>query len=71
MLANIIKKYLDDNGIKYSFIASEVGMSIKVFSAMLSGNRKMVAEEFIDICRALKTDPNYFAEKVKQIKQAI
>ena len=65
MLGALIKNYLDERGIKYSFVANEAGISNNVFSAMLSGKRKIVAEEFIRICFVMDIDTSYFAEKLK------
>ena len=56
MLGSLIKSYLDENGIKYSFVANEVGIPNNIFSAMLNGKRKIVAEEYIKICNVLKID---------------
>ena len=70
MAGQLIKKHLDENGIKYSFIANALGISINVLSTMLSGKRKIAVEEFVDICELLKVDTNYFAEKIRQAKHA-
>jgi len=64
MAGQLIKKYLDENGIKYSFIANEAGIPINIFSAMLNNKRKITVEEYFTICFALKVDVNFFAEKI-------
>jgi transcriptional regulator with XRE-family HTH domain len=66
MYGEQIKNFLDENGIKYSFVASEAGISNNIFSAMLNGKRKITVEEYFSICHALKVDANYFAEKVNK-----
>ena len=66
MYGESIKKYLDENGIKYSFVANEAKIPLNVFSTMINCKRRITAEEYIKICSVLKLDPNYFAEKVKQ-----
>lgn len=66
MLGKLIKRYIDENGIKYSFVAEEAGISQNVFSAILNGKRKIVAEEYFAICFVLKVDIGYFAEKLKK-----
>jgi len=58
----LIKKHLDENGIKYSFVANEAGMPLNIFSAMLNEKRKITAEEYFIICAVLKVDANYFAK---------
>lgn len=65
MLGELIKRYLDENGIKYTFVANEIGVAKNVLSAMLSGKRKITAEEYISICTAIKVDTSYFAEMIK------
>lgn len=55
-----IKKYLDENGIKYTFLASEVGISMNTLSSMLNQKRKITIEEYALICKALKLDFSFF-----------
>ena len=64
VLGTRIKKYLDENGIKYSFVANELGLPVNVFSVMINGKRKISADEYVDICRVLRLSADYFAEKV-------
>jgi len=64
MLAVLIKQYLDEHGIKHAFVANEIGVAKNVFSSMLSGKRKITAEEYISICTAVKVSSNHFAEKM-------
>ena len=63
MLAELIRTYLDENGIKYIYAAERIDMSISAFSAMLNGNRKLTAEEFLNLCDALGIAVTYFAER--------
>lgn len=58
-----IKKYLDDNGIKYSFVAEKIDMPMNMFSPLLNGKRKMSAEEYLLICKAIGVGAEYFAEE--------
>lgn len=57
-----IKKYLDEKGIKYSYVADKIGMPMNIFSPLLSGKRKMTAEEYLLICKAIGVDANYFSD---------
>lgn len=66
MLGGLIKAYLDENGIKYSFVAEEAGIAANVFSAIINGKRKITAEEYFTICFILKLDAGYFAEKLRR-----
>lgn len=60
MLGERVKKFLDENGIKYGYVAESIGVSISTFSAMLNGNRKITAEEYFLICEVLKVNTEYF-----------
>lgn len=62
MLGQEIKKHMDKNGIKYSYIAARIGVSDQVFSAMLAGKRKITAEEYFRICAALHVERDTFAK---------
>lgn len=67
MYGSVIKNYLDENGTKHSFVANELGVPTNVFSAMLNNKRKIIVEEYFDICNVLNVDPNYFAQKVSEM----
>ncbi|MEG2003168.1 MAG: helix-turn-helix transcriptional regulator [Clostridia bacterium] len=69
MLGRLIKLFLDENGIKYSFVANEIGIPANVFSTILNGKRKIIAEEYFAICAVLNVDTNYFAKQVSQTNQ--
>lgn len=53
MIGIKVKRYLDENGIKYSFLSEKIGMPMNVLSPLLSGKRKMSVEEYFAICEAL------------------
>ena len=53
MLNERIRTYIYNSGRKYSSVAKEAGIPNNVFSAMLHGKRKIKAEEYFSICRAL------------------
>ncbi len=44
----VIKKYIDENGIRYSFVADNVGMNRELFSRSMDGKRVLKADEFIE-----------------------
>lgn len=54
MLGINIKRYLDQKGIKYSYIAESIGVSNSAFSSMINENRNITAEEYFKICDVLK-----------------
>ncbi len=55
-----VSEYVLNNGIKQSFIVEKTGLNKDVISAILNKRRKMSADEFEIICRALNKTPNDF-----------
>ena len=63
MQVNIqLKKYVEENGIKQSYISEQTGLSKDVVSNILNLKRKITAEEFLKICYLLKIDPRSFKD---------
>ena len=58
-----IKKYMDENGIKYSFVADKIGMPMNIFSPKINGKKKLTAEEYLSICEALGVDASFFSKQ--------
>lgn len=55
-----IKQYLDERGIKQSFLGGKLRMSPSTINALLNGNRGISAEEYFQICDALNLPLDYF-----------
>lgn len=55
-----VAQYVQDNGIKQSFIAEKTGFSKVKISMLLNLNQKMTADEFEIFCKALRKQPNDF-----------
>lgn len=55
-----VKQYLDENGIKYSFLSEKIGIPMNVLSPLLNGKRKMSVEEYFLICNALELPVDTF-----------
>lgn len=53
MLGAKIKNYILEQGLKIGVIAQKSGFSFQTFSAMLNGNRKIMAEDYFRICKVL------------------
>ena len=53
---------MDANGIKYNFLAEQIGVSSNICSAMLNGGRKITVEEYFLICKVLGVDVTRFAD---------
>lgn len=60
MIGLKVKEYLDENGIKYSFLSEKVGIPMNVLSPLLNGKRKMSVEEYFTICEALNLPVDTF-----------
>ena len=65
-----IKEYLDENGIKYSYLSERAGMPMNILSPTLNGKRKMSAEEYFMICEILGLPAETFAPDKKVSKQS-
>lgn len=63
-LGHEIKKILIDNDLKSSVLCKILNYPDYTVANMLSGRRKIYADEFIVICKALKIDPSYFQNKI-------
>ena len=57
-IAENIKNYIKEKGLKQSFVAKEAGLKDKEFSAMLNGRKIIMVNVIPAIAAALKTDPN-------------
>ena len=53
MITANIKAYLENNGIKQSFLSEKTGIPTTTLNATLNGNRKIQIEEYFSICEAL------------------
>ena len=62
-LGTRIKNYLDEKGIKYSFVADRIGLPMNIFSPILHNKRELKATEYFAICRALKVPLEKFADQ--------
>ncbi len=58
MVTDRINSAITRAGIKKKFLSNEIGVSEQTMSAMLSGRRKINADEFYKICVALNMTPN-------------
>lgn len=69
MIAERIKSYVDEKGIKQVAIANALGMNKPAVSSMLKGKRKLSAEEYVTLCDFLEVPYTKFIEKPEQGKQ--
>ena len=66
MLGLKIKAYMDARGIKQTFLADKTNMGLTTINAILNGNRKIEANEYYDICKALDKPLYFFFQEEKQ-----
>ena len=65
-----IRTYIDDHGIKITFVAERSDIDYKRLSSILKGRSRMRPEEFEAICiKGLRVDANiFFADPVLESK---
>ena len=56
MVGQRIKSYLEDHGIKQTFLSEKTQIPTTILSSLLSGQRKIEVMEYYRICRALGVD---------------
>ena len=50
---NGLKEYLENNGIKQSFVATKINISPAMLNAILTGRVKCSLESYVAICKTL------------------
>lgn len=55
-----IKEYLNNKGITYKKVYSDIGMNANTFSQIMNGIRTLKADEFFAICKSLDVSPDTF-----------
>lgn len=63
MLGERIKDYILGEGLKLGAVAERVGVPMNTFSTMMNGSRKITAEEYFAICKALNVPLDKFIPK--------
>lgn len=66
MLGFRIKEHITKSGLKFSAVADRAGIPVNVFSAMINGKRKITAEEYFSICKALGAPLEQFCSAAAQ-----
>lgn len=65
MIGAKIKQYLQDHGIKQSFLAQQTGLTDQVISDICVKDRKIDCYEYFKICQALNLSLEYFFKDLK------
>lgn len=65
MVGKKIKKYLDDNGIKQTFLAKKSGLTDSIVSDICIHDRKIDCVEYYKICNALNVPLEFFLTDIE------
>ena len=65
MVGNNIKEYLNENGIKQSFVANKVGVSNSVMSEICNKDRTIDCVLYYKICKVLNVPLEFFLKGVE------
>lgn len=60
MIVEAISRYLSTNKIKQKDLAAQIGVSKQTICTTLAGKRKLMVDEYVKICDALKLNYSYF-----------
>lgn len=63
MIGAKIKDYLQEHGIKQSFLAEKTGLTNSIVSDICINDRKIDCVEYYKICKALELPLEYFLEE--------
>lgn len=55
-----IRKYIEDNGLKFNFVASKSNINSKKFYRIINGDAPLKIDEYEMICNGLEVEPGYF-----------
>ncbi len=58
-----VAKYIRDNGIKQVKIAEKTGIDEMKISQIVNEKRRLEADEFVLICKALDKKPEFFIDE--------
>lgn len=65
-LGRSIRAFMRANGINQTFVAERLGITASTLNRILSGNRKLTAVEYFNLCDAVRVDLSYFWEEIKE-----
>ena len=62
MIAANIGKYLNDNGIKQTWLADKLEIPVSTLNGIIKGRSELKADMFITICNILNVPPEEFVK---------
>ena len=66
MIGAKIKSYLQERGIKQTFLAEKTGMTNSIISDICNNDRKVECVEYFKICKALNLPLEYFFNNLEE-----
>lgn len=66
MKGSDIKAYLEENGIKQTFVSEKTGIPAPILNMMLNDNRKIEANEYMKICDAIGVPLEQFKPRMPE-----
>lgn len=71
MIWQNIRKYIDEKGFVQATVAKNAGMTKMALSESLRGNRRLTADEYLSICKALNVPADFFdSEQYRETNRA-
>ncbi|MCI8800177.1 MAG: helix-turn-helix transcriptional regulator [Lachnospiraceae bacterium] len=64
MQGSDIKAYLNDKGIRQSYVSKKTGIPAPVLNMILNNNRKIEANEYMKICDAINVPLEQFRQRM-------
>ena len=55
---NNVKSVMKSKGLKHKYVAEKIGVSEKLFSAMLNGRKAIKVSDVLLLCEVLEATPN-------------
>lgn len=68
MLGAKIRNYIDENGIKMTFLAEKAGLPYSVIVDICNKDRRVEASEYFKICKALKVPYETFIDEDDEVE---
>lgn len=59
-ISDQLRNYIEENGLKFNFVAERSGIQEKKFYRLINGKQPLTIEEYESICNGLSVDPAYF-----------
>jgi transcriptional regulator with XRE-family HTH domain len=58
-----LKKYIQDHGLKFHYVAEKSDIEYKKFSRLINGHQKLTVEDLENICKkGLSIKPSFFLD---------